>query len=183
MKVVLSIWFSVLFCDLSFFLEPIPMAMAITPSLLSSPLLSSKSHHSFLSPFSQPHSIHRYTFLSVSCRQNLRPFAVNFNSQTQAIKAESSSATTEPMLPPYNVLITGSTKGQFLKLLSYECLFNFSFWCCSLSYDLGFLNLFLGFIYFGCFVGILCVIFFLVSGFGVNVWSIVLLCQYCWLAV
>uniref|UniRef100_A0A2N9IMQ0 Chlorophyll(Ide) b reductase NOL, chloroplastic n=1 Tax=Fagus sylvatica TaxID=28930 RepID=A0A2N9IMQ0_FAGSY len=87
------------------------MAMAITPSLLSSPLLSSKSHHSFLSPFSQPHSIHRYTFLSVSSRQNLRPFAVNFNSQTQAIKAESSSATTEPMLPPYNVLITGSTKG------------------------------------------------------------------------
>ncbi len=94
---------------------------------------------------------------------------MNFNSQTQAIKAESSSATTEPMLPPYNVLITGSTKGQFLNLLSYEYLFIFSFWCCTLSYDLGFLNLFLGFIYFGCFVGILCVIFFLVSGFGVNV--------------
>ncbi|XP_062175123.1 chlorophyll(ide) b reductase NOL, chloroplastic isoform X3 [Alnus glutinosa] len=95
--------------------------MAITPSLHStspslSPLLSPKTHHSFLFPFSQPHlpirKFDRYTFLTVGPRHNLhlslRPCAVNLNSQT--IKAEA-SVNREPMVPPYNVLITGSTKG------------------------------------------------------------------------
>ncbi|XP_062175124.1 chlorophyll(ide) b reductase NOL, chloroplastic isoform X4 [Alnus glutinosa] len=96
--------------------------MAITPSLHStspslSPLLSPKTHHSFLFPFSQPHlpirKFDRYTFLTVGPRHNLhlslRPCAVNLNSQT--IKAEA-SVNREPMVPPYNVLITGSTKAE-----------------------------------------------------------------------
>ena len=102
-----------------------PLAsMAISPSLYStssslSPLLFPKIHHSFLFPFSQPHltirKFDRYTFLTVGSRQNLhlslRPCAVNLNSQT--IKAEA-SVNREPMVPPYNVLITGSTKGLVL---------------------------------------------------------------------
>ena len=42
-------------------------------------------------------------------------------------------------------------------------------WSCSLSFDLGFLNFFLGFIYFGCFVGNLCVIC-LLSFWGLTIW-------------
>ncbi|XP_030965890.1 chlorophyll(ide) b reductase NOL, chloroplastic isoform X2 [Quercus lobata] len=94
--------------------------MAMTPYLhfttfpsLSSPLLFSKPHHP---PFSQPPYLstpqfNRYTFLSVSSRQNQKPFAVNFSSQIVCAESSSSSNTREPMLPPYNVLITGSTKG------------------------------------------------------------------------
>ncbi|KAK4552060.1 hypothetical protein RGQ29_032206 [Quercus rubra] len=94
--------------------------MAMTPYLhfttfpsISSPLLFSKPHHS---PFTQPPYLsapqfNRYTFLSVSSRQNQKPFAVNFSSQIVYAESSSSSNTREPMLPPYNVLITGSTKG------------------------------------------------------------------------
>ncbi|KAL4599317.1 hypothetical protein ACB092_11G118600 [Castanea dentata] len=94
--------------------------MAMTPyphfttfPSLSSPLLFSKPNHS---PFSQPPYLstpqfNRYTFLSVSSRQNQKPFAVNFNSQIVNAESSSTSNTSEPMLPPYNVLITGSTKG------------------------------------------------------------------------
>ncbi|KAF3954201.1 hypothetical protein CMV_020426 [Castanea mollissima] len=94
--------------------------MAMTPyphfttfPSLSSPLLFSKPNHS---PFSQPPYLstpqfNRYTFLSVSSRQNQKPFAVNFNSQIVNAESSSTSNTREPMLPPYNVLITGSTKG------------------------------------------------------------------------
>ncbi|XP_065621872.1 chlorophyll(ide) b reductase NOL, chloroplastic isoform X2 [Quercus suber] len=94
--------------------------MAMTPYLhfttfpsLSSPLLFCKPHHP---PFSQPPYLstlqfNRYTFLSVSSRQNQKPFAVNFSSQIVNAESSSSSNTREPMRPPYNVLITGSTKG------------------------------------------------------------------------
>lgn len=175
--------------------------MAMTPYLhfttfpsISSPLLFSKPHHS---PFTQPPYLfapqfNRYTFLSVSSRQNQKPFAVNFSSQIVYAESSSSSNTREPMLPPYNVLITGSTKGQlFLKLMTVSFFFYFFngffcasallIWSCSLSFDLGFLNFFLGFIYFGCFVGNLCVIC-LLSFWGLTIWckcyiSCVVLCQ------
>lgn len=107
-------------------LEPIPMAMTPYPHFttfpsLSSPLHFSKPNHS---PFSHPPYLstpqfNRCTFLSVSSRQNQKPFAVNFNSQIVNAESSSTSNTREPMLPPYNVLITGSTKGQlFLKLMT-----------------------------------------------------------------
>ncbi|KAF5446380.1 hypothetical protein F2P56_032014 [Juglans regia] len=90
--------------------------MAITPSLhftspSLSPLFSPKTHSSFIYPFSQPQNsirkLHCCSFLNVCSRQN-SPCAVNLNSRI--VKAQA-SLQGEPMVPPFNVLITGSTKG------------------------------------------------------------------------
>ncbi|KAG6630814.1 hypothetical protein I3843_13G038300 [Carya illinoinensis] len=90
--------------------------MAITASIhftspSFSPLFYPKTHGSFLSPFSQPqNSIRKLdccSFLSVCSRQN-SPCAVNLNSRI--VKAQA-SLQGEPIVPPFNVLITGSTKG------------------------------------------------------------------------
>lgn len=104
--------------------------MAITASIhftspSFSPLFYPKTHGSFLSPFSQPqNSIRKLdccSFLSVCSRQN-SPCAVNLNSRI--VKAQA-SLQGEPIVPPFNVLITGSTKGQslcFWVSLSFELL-------------------------------------------------------------
>lgn len=109
--------------------------MAIAPSLhLTSPSLSSlfspKTHGFFLSPFSQPQcsvrKLDRCSFLDDCSRQN-SPCAVNMNSRIVKVQA---SLQGEPINPPYNVLITGSTKGQPLRFrvsLSFELLLVFFF--------------------------------------------------------
>jgi hypothetical protein len=46
------------------------------------------------------------------------------------VKAQTSSSSAlsrEPMLPPFNILITGSTKGSFFSWFSNYCLI--SLWC------------------------------------------------------
>ncbi|KAG2672517.1 hypothetical protein I3760_13G045400 [Carya illinoinensis] len=91
--------------------------MAITASIhftspSFSPLFYPKTHGSFLSPFSQPqNSIRKLdccSFLSVCSRQNSL-CAVNLNSRI--VKAQA-SLQGEPIVPPFNVLITGSTKAE-----------------------------------------------------------------------
>ncbi|XP_060675924.1 chlorophyll(ide) b reductase NOL, chloroplastic isoform X6 [Ziziphus jujuba] len=90
------------------------------PSPSFFPLLSSKTSHFLHSPLSQQypysHSLYHSTFPTVSFSQTPPHHLMSkygkwvFNSLT--VRSESKpSINREPMLPPYNVLITGSTKG------------------------------------------------------------------------
>ncbi|TQD82727.1 hypothetical protein C1H46_031696 [Malus baccata] len=84
----------------------------------SPPLLSSKSHHSNPPRF-HPHpnfpKFDRCSFPTVSWRQNLGSLSTSdsrlVRASASASDSGSDSESREPMLPPYNVLITGSTKG------------------------------------------------------------------------
>lgn len=83
------------------------------------PLLSSKSHHSNPPRF-HPHpnfpKFERCSFPTVSWRQNLGSLSTSNSRLVRASASDSgsNSESREPKLPPYNVLITGSTKGHSL---------------------------------------------------------------------
>ncbi|CAN6697427.1 unnamed protein product [Malus baccata var. baccata] len=87
----------------------------------SPPLLSSKSHHSNPPRF-HPHpnfpKFDRCSFPTVSWRQNIGSLSTSdsrlVRASASASDSGSDSESREPMLPPYNVLITGSTKGYAL---------------------------------------------------------------------
>ncbi|KAM2851927.1 hypothetical protein PS2_027979 [Malus domestica] len=87
----------------------------------SPPLLSSKPHHSNPPRF-HPHpnfpKFDRCSFPTVSWRQNLGSLSTSdsrlVRASASASDSGSDSESREPMLPPYNVLITGSTKGRSL---------------------------------------------------------------------
>lgn len=113
-----------------------------SPSLF--PLLSSKTSH-FLSscpseqnPLSQ--NSYHCSFPTVSSRQSSHLSTFGkwvLNSQT--VRPQASLDNKEAMVPPYNVLITGSTKGPqphlpnfFILLLRLFC--RCLFWCCHLSF-------------------------------------------------
>ncbi|CAL2238845.1 unnamed protein product [Prunus armeniaca] len=93
--------------------------MAITASISSpslSPLLFSKTHHTYF-PRLDPHhnfcKFNRCCLQTVSSRQN--PLCLSSSGtwvlNASLVRAEASGNGREPMVPPYNVLITGSTKG------------------------------------------------------------------------
>ncbi|KAF4384742.1 hypothetical protein CsatB_011087 [Cannabis sativa] len=93
------------------------MAMASSLNLSSSPslspLFSSKAHlffcHSLLQNNPFLHNYHRYaTSLTVASRLGL---SSSRGSGPDQVRAQAPSSETEPAVPPYNVLITGSTKG------------------------------------------------------------------------
>lgn len=108
------------------------------------PLLSSKSHHSNPPRF-HPHpnfpKFDRCSFPTVSWRQNLGSLSTSdsrlVRASASASDSGSDSESREPMLPPYNVLITGSTKGHslffrvfffFRQILGCGCCFLLGFW-------------------------------------------------------
>ncbi|GMP40985.1 hypothetical protein CsSME_00011245 [Camellia sinensis var. sinensis] len=84
-----------------------------SPSLSSPPnppppLCPTKTHYNFSTPpHASLHQFHRCRFHS-----SVTPIS-NSNSNSPLIRASSSSlsVSSDPMVPPYNVLITGSTKG------------------------------------------------------------------------
>ncbi|KAI4332829.1 hypothetical protein L6164_017706 [Bauhinia variegata] len=86
------------------------------PPILSSHSPSAK-HHYILSPFSEAHTYYPkfngHSFPTVLSRQfscfPRRCALRNLNPSSSLVTM--ASANTEPMVPPYNVLITGSTKG------------------------------------------------------------------------
>ncbi|XP_059652847.1 chlorophyll(ide) b reductase NOL, chloroplastic isoform X5 [Cornus florida] len=88
-------------------------------SPLLSPLLPAKHHENLFPSLSQPsvshHKFDRCGLLNVGSRQkplNSVDSGVNLISDPPPTSGEdSSSVSTEPMVPPYNVLITGSSKG------------------------------------------------------------------------
>ncbi|KAL5568711.1 hypothetical protein UlMin_025286 [Ulmus minor] len=85
--------------------------MAMIGSLqFCSPSLSLKTHNFFCYLPSQRFLFSPYSFLTVSSRQN--PIALSrFGTSSSIVRSQVSSDKREPTLPPYNVLITGSTKG------------------------------------------------------------------------
>ncbi|XP_008231784.1 PREDICTED: chlorophyll(ide) b reductase NOL, chloroplastic [Prunus mume] len=93
------------------------MAVTTSISCLSlSPLLFSKTHHTYF-PRLNPHpnfcKFDRCCLQTVSSRQN--PLCLSSSGtwvlNASLVRAEASGNGREPMVPPYNVLITGSTKG------------------------------------------------------------------------
>lgn len=86
----------------------------------SSPPFSSKHHELLFAPVSKPH----FSGLCGSATVGSRRYSLSLGKPSRSlilisptVRADS-SVKTEPMLPPYNVLITGSTKG-----FSFICLF------------------------------------------------------------
>lgn len=96
------------------------LQMAITTSISSpslSPLLFSKTHHTYFPRLdSHPNfcKFDRCCLPTVSSRQN--PLCLSSSGtwvlNASLVRAEASGNGREPMIPPYNVLITGSTKGR-----------------------------------------------------------------------
>ncbi|GMN59199.1 hypothetical protein TIFTF001_028291 [Ficus carica] len=85
-----------------------------SPSSLSKTKTKTKSHHAFYSsspPIFQKnpflHHFHSCRFLSISSQ-----FPVGGLSSSSVVRAQASVAERQPTLPPYNVLITGSSKGM-----------------------------------------------------------------------
>lgn len=93
------------------------MAMASSLNLSSSPslspLFSTKTHHFYSSPLfvNNPflHNLHRCGSLTTVASRQI-PLGVS-RSSPEVLRAQASLDEREPMVPPYNVLITGSTKG------------------------------------------------------------------------
>lgn len=85
--------------------------MAINASTCSPALLSSKSDHAFSFPRSDPHpSFPKFDRCSFPTSRQSHPPSLSTNASL--LRAKASENTRQPMLPPYNVLITGSTKGH-----------------------------------------------------------------------
>lgn len=133
--------------------------MAITTSISSpslSPLLFSKTHRTYF-PRLDPHhnfcKFNRCCLQTVSSRQN--PLCLSSSGtwvlNASLVRAEASGNGREPMVPPYNVLITGSTKGRLHSFVFFS----------SHGYD------FMGFMVLGC-VLLICLWFSLIfiSGIG-----------------
>ncbi|XP_028123865.1 chlorophyll(ide) b reductase NOL, chloroplastic-like isoform X2 [Camellia sinensis] len=85
-----------------------------SPSLsLPPPLCPTKTHYIFSTP---PHAV-LHQFHRCRLHSSVTPISIsnsNSNSNSPLIRASSSSSLSvsrDPMVPPYNVLITGSTKG------------------------------------------------------------------------
>lgn len=91
--------------------------MASTITCLSSPPFPSKTHEFFSLAVSKPNPHDPCGYLTVGSRRN--SFTVSKTSHSSSlrlapptVRAEADSyVKKETMLPPYNVLITGSTKG------------------------------------------------------------------------
>lgn len=108
-------------------------SMAINASTCSPALLYSKSYHALSFPRSDPHpSFPKFDRCSFSTSRQNHPPSLSTNASL--LRAKAHENTRQPMLPPYNVLITGSTKGHpplFIHFL-------FWFFCCTYYYYSGF---------------------------------------------
>lgn len=80
-----------------------------------SSLPTSSQHQTYVSLLSHPPFTSRCSLLTVGYRQKAFGFCsvTRIRSPSPLMRANA-SVNREPMMPPYNVLITGSTKGPFL---------------------------------------------------------------------
>ncbi|KAJ0102566.1 hypothetical protein Patl1_05805 [Pistacia atlantica] len=91
--------------------------MATSVTCLSSPPFIFKTQELLFPSHSNPHPHDRYGCLTAGSRRNSYSLSKPSRSSSSrltspTVRAEAdSSVKKEPMLPPYNVLITGSTKG------------------------------------------------------------------------
>lgn len=80
-----------------------------------SPLPTPSQHQTYVSLLCHPPFTSRCSLLTVGSRQKTFGFCsvTRIRSPSPLMRANA-SVNREPMMPPYNVLITGSTKGPFL---------------------------------------------------------------------